>query len=286
MKMNWIPDEHPEWLASGKLVTCDMEMVPYEDHRMRTIRVWTPDSYDGVKRFPVIYMHDGQGVFEDESKPDDMLHMDRILTELAKEGIEAIVVAIDTSRMRLQELTPPGPRAEIKVDPNNPRSRVDPGPSTTDTYMAFVIDTLKPIIDADFTTLPDAKNTVIGGGSAAGSASLYMSLQRPDVFGKGIVLSPGLPRFTLEGLLNIVDDYDLQRIKDSRIAFYNGDQGLDATSFLYVSAVYRRFKERGVDRSQMMALFDTRESHTSLAWNRYLPEILRFLFIEDNTRKL
>ena len=286
MKLEMTPYEHPEWIHSGKLFTFEMEMVPYPDRRQRIIRVWLPEDYDGEKRFPVIYCHDGQGVFEDETRPDEMLHFDRIMTELKAEGIEAIVVAIDTCEKRLEELTPPGPRAEAKADPDNPRLRISAGESTTDLYMAFVKDTLKPLIDENFRTLPDAKNTCVGGASAAGSCSLYMALQHPEVFGRAIVLSPGLPRFTLEGLLGIVDQYDLSRLKDSRIAFYNGDQGLDATSLLYVVSVYRRFKERGLDRTQIMARIDTRESHRSSAWSSNLPELLRFLFLEGNAKQL
>ena len=48
-----------ELIPSGTLQTFETEMIPYPDHRRRTIRVWLPGDYDGVKRFPVIYLHDG-----------------------------------------------------------------------------------------------------------------------------------------------------------------------------------------------------------------------------------
>ena len=97
-----------ELLPYGTMQSFEMEMTPYPDHRTRTIRVWLPDDYDGVKRFPVVYMHDGQGLFlsgDGRAK----LEPDRALTKLREEdGISAIVVGIDTaptSESRLFRLT-------------------------------------------------------------------------------------------------------------------------------------------------------------------------------------
>ena len=53
-------EEHSEWVKKGKLFTFEMEMSTMPDKRRRTIRVWLPELYDGVRRFPVLYLHDGQ----------------------------------------------------------------------------------------------------------------------------------------------------------------------------------------------------------------------------------
>lgn len=285
MRLELLPFEHPEWIYSGKLFTVEMEMVPYPDRRRRTIRIWLPESYDGVRRYPVVYFHDGQYVFTNPEQPN-VLRADETITRLADEGIEAIIVGVDTGDRRLEELTPPGPRSVLPFNPLFPAQKPSAGESTTDTYMTFIADTLKPLIDSEFMTLPDPSNTCIAGVSAGGSCSLYMAMYRPEVFGRAIAFSPGLPRFTLEGLMDIVDNYDISRLKESRIVFYNGDQGLDATSLLYVVQVYRRFKERGLDRTQLMMLTDSREAHLYAAWGKYFPEFMRFLFEKDNTKAI
>ncbi|MBR6321746.1 MAG: hypothetical protein IKR59_02645 [Lachnospiraceae bacterium] len=284
MNLELRPYEYPELIPEGTIQTFELEMVPYPDHRRRRILVWLPADYDGVKRFPVIYLHDGQGVFECNDGRNK-LQADRAVVSLKKEGFSAIVVGIDTSMDRGAELTPPLPRGERGAVVNGHRIPLIDEPSSTDFYADFVVSTLKPLIDENFMTLPDFKNTCVGGISAGGSASYYMFLRNPEVFGRAIVCSPGFPMFSLEKLLALLDEYDFEKLKDHRIAFYNGDQSIDVTSVDYVLAVYRKFKEKGMDRLHSMFILDTRQSHNEAAWAKYLPELLHFLFAEDNSEK-
>ena len=278
MKLELKPYTCPERIPAGTAYTFEIEMKPYPDHRTRTIRVWLPPEYDGERRFPVVYMHDGQNVLG--HMPDNStLNTDGALMS---RGIAAIVVAIDTcDEVRITELTPPYPRTGLV---NGERIPVFELPSTTETYAEFVIHTLKPLIDENFLTLPDAEHTCVGGISAGGSASYYMFMRNPEVFGKAIVCSPGFPVFPLSWLLNMVEEYDFSRLNDHRIAFYNGDQTLDVTSLDSVLAVYRKFKEKGMDGKHCMFLLDTRQEHYEGAWEKYMPELLDFLFAADNSQ--
>ncbi len=275
------PYEHSDQIPHGTLQTFEMEMTPYPDRRTRTIRVWLPEEYDGVKRFPVIYLHDGQSVFrglDDRAKWD----IDRILTDLAPEGISAIVVAVDTAPTRGSELTPPYPMVMKAREVGGVPVPVIREESTHELYAEFLIRYLKPEIDATFRTLPDALHTCIGGGSAGGNASYSLFLHHPDVFGKAMVFSPGFPLFPLEVLLDELEHYDFSRLTGHRICFYNGDQGIDVTSTFAVMEVYRKLRAMGMDATQNMALIDTRQTHYESGWSIYLPEMLRFLFLENN----
>lgn len=266
--------EYQKDIVGGKIVTFEMEMVPYPDHRTRKIRVYLPDAYDGVRRFPVIYMHDGQGVFRNE-QDEVKIDMDRALTET---GVEAIVVAIDNAETRGTELTPAAPRGEVGAVVRGYKIPVIPGESTTDLYADFVIGALKSSIDENFRTLTGPENTTIGGISAGGTTSYYMMLRNPEVFGKAIICSPGFPMFDLNGMLKILDEYDFTKLEGHKFAFYNGDQSIDVTSVDHVLAVYRKLMEKGIDKEHLMFLLDTRQSHCNEAWKKYMPEILRFLF--------
>lgn len=285
MKLELTPYEHNDLIPNGQVLTFEMEMTPYPDARRRTIRVWLPGDYDGVKRFPVVYMHDGQGLFR-APNGRAAFDVDRILTDLTKEGISAIVVGIDTDmKNRRTELTPPLPRGE---NPDAVPSKFGlpafTEASTTDLYADFVIDYLKPAIDENFMTLTDPVNTCVAGASAGGSASFYMMLRNPEIFGRAIVFSPGFPRFPKDLLLKYLDDYDFAKIADHRIAFYNGDQGLDQSSVDHVLAVYRKMREKGLDNQHCMFLLDTRQSHYAAGWSKHLPELLRFVFAADNSQ--
>jgi predicted alpha/beta superfamily hydrolase len=91
-------------LASGRMVTFRTEMKPYEDHRMRTIRVLLPKDYDGTKRFPVLYLHDGQNLFAGHDRMQKW-YVDRAMKTLSKEGLSIIIVGIDTAATRFSELS-------------------------------------------------------------------------------------------------------------------------------------------------------------------------------------
>lgn len=277
--------EYGEAVPEGKVYAFSMVMTPYPDKRTRRIRVWLPAAYDGKRRFPVIYMHDGQNVIAGEGDPLNKLYMDRAVSVMAKEyGLSAIVVAVDTSDDRGAELTPPYERNGRGVAVNGFHIPIIDEKSSTDLYARFIVEDLKPVIDDCFLTLPDVMNTYVGGISAGGSASYYMILEYPEVFGRAIVMSPGFPMFSMEALLKMLDGYDMSRLEGHRIAFYNGDQGIDVTSVDYVLAVYRKLKALGMDEKHCMFLLDTRQTHYETAWAKWLPEMLRFLMPEDNSQ--
>lgn len=174
-------EDHSEWVKRGKLVTCQIAMDPMPDKRMRTIRVWTPESYDGVRRFPVLYLHDGQVVFPEKANPGmGSWGCDQHISELEPE-CQCMVVAIDTSDDRSNELLPP---LKPNLNFGGPRRSDAPKPNPLGGFYAdFVKNTLKPIIDGSFMTLPDAAHTAVGGASMGGLESLYMTFRDPTCSG-------------------------------------------------------------------------------------------------------
>ncbi len=148
--------------------------------RARALRLYLPPSYESApaKRYPVIYMHDAQNLFDDATSYAGEWGVDETLDEFARQrGFEAIVVGIDHGGdERLHELSPW----------TNPKF----GPAQGEQYMAFVVDTVKPFIDARYRTLPGRENTAIIGSSMGGLMSHYALLRYPQVFGKAAIFSP------------------------------------------------------------------------------------------------
>jgi predicted alpha/beta superfamily hydrolase len=273
--------ERPELVSRGRLLTFEIAMRPIPDGRMRTIRVWLPEEYDGARRFPVLYLHDGNMVFPPQDSPANMgsWEVDRRVSELPEE-LHCIVVGVDTSDDRACELLPPYKR--------NPAHRIPRAPGMPPVvalggyYADFVRDTLKPVIDANFMTLPDAAHTGIGGASMGGLMALYMTLRDPDVFGRSLVLSPGLD-ILHEDCLELIDAYDPARLADVRIYMYSGDQTFDVTIAPAAMTVYRRIKDSlKIDAKRLCLVIDSRESHWGRSWSKYTPDGLRYLFSEDN----
>jgi predicted alpha/beta superfamily hydrolase len=126
----------------------------------------------------VIYMHDAQNLFDDATSYAGEWGIDETLDAFARtRGFEAIVVGIDHGDAeRVRELSPW----------TNPRY----GPAAGEQYMAFVVDVVKPFIDARYRTRPDRENTAIAGSSMGGLVSHYALLRYPQVFGKAAIFSP------------------------------------------------------------------------------------------------
>jgi predicted alpha/beta superfamily hydrolase len=148
--------------------------------RERTVRLYLPPSYAARadKRYPVIYMHDGQNLFDDATSYAGEWGIDETMDTLARtRGFEAIVVGVDNGgEQRLRELSP--------------WTNAKYGSAQGEQYMAFVVDTVKPWIDAHYRTQAGRESTAIAGSSMGGLISHYALLRYPQVFGKAAIFSP------------------------------------------------------------------------------------------------
>ena len=163
--------------ASVLLITPPLHMAGLD--RDRSIRVYLPPSYgNGKRRYPVLYMHDGQNLFDDATSFVGEWDVDESMDALAKSnGIEVIVVGIDHGQdKRISELSPWA----------NPKYGVAEGRQ----YMDFVVGTVKPYIDQHFRTRRGRKDTGILGSSLGAMTSHYAIYQYPQVFGKAGLFSP------------------------------------------------------------------------------------------------
>jgi predicted alpha/beta superfamily hydrolase len=147
--------------------------------RKRQLRLYLPPGYaTSGKRYPVLYMHDGQNLFDSATAYSGEWKVDETLDALARDGkLELIVVGIDNGQdKRLTEL--------------NAWTHPKFGEAEGRQYMDFIVNTVKPIIDRDYRTLPDRANTAVMGSSMGGLISHYAINQYPDVFSKAGVFSP------------------------------------------------------------------------------------------------
>lgn len=148
--------------------------------RNRRIWIYLPPDYDQTgKKYPVIYMHDGQNLFDEETGFFGEWQVDETLNDLHSRGYNVpIVVGIDNGgNHRANEYLP-------YFFPN-----LNAG-GEGDEYMEFIVQTLKPYIDNEFRTMPEKESTGIMGSSFGGVISLYGAIKYQDVFGKCGPFSP------------------------------------------------------------------------------------------------
>jgi predicted alpha/beta superfamily hydrolase len=146
----------------------------------RDLLVYLPRSYGrGDRRYPVIYMHDGQNLFDRATSFGEEWEVDQTLEEVSGEGLETIVVGIPNTDGRLDEYSPFHDRKHGQG-------------GRGDEYLDFIVRTVKPIVDRDFRTRPEREATGIAGSSMGGLISLYAFFRRPETFGSAGVMSPAL----------------------------------------------------------------------------------------------
>ncbi len=153
----------------------------------RDVVVYLPPSYRRSRQtYPVIYMHDGQNLFDPATSFAGEWGVGRAMRSAARRGLEAIVVGV------------PNMGAE-RIEEYSPFHR---GPA----YAAFLADTLKPAVDERFRTRPSPEDTVIAGSSMGGLISLWALFRHQETFGAAGVLSPSL-WFADGGIFSEVDRF-------------------------------------------------------------------------------
>ena len=184
---------YPDWrgasgTVAGRVLVRPEVRDPTTGSR-RHILVHVPPALgrsSSARRYPVLYMHDGQNLFDAATGPDAEWQIDETMEALAHEGLEAIVVGIPNA-----EVTVP-PRAEGRALEYTAYPPPDRPGGGADAYLEFLAGTVKPLVDASFPTLPEPRATGIAGSLLGGLISLYAVLARGDVFGFAGVLSPAL----------------------------------------------------------------------------------------------
>lgn len=235
----------------------------------RGYRVITPRGYDQqpTRRYPVLYLHDGQNVFEPGSFGDWLA--DSTAERLTRLGVmrEVILVGMDNTSNRLNDYAAP-----------------DSGGWSNGRYLTYVVNELKPLIDAQYRTLTGPHDTGVLGSSMGGQASLWFGWDRPDVFTKLGVFSGAWSVFT-SGFYDRVRNQP--RREALRIYLDSGDSG--TASDLFWTTVNLRdnlinpARAGGVGGASVLEgdlrhVYGPGQIHNEGAWAARLPGCLEFLF--------
>ncbi|MCU0625361.1 MAG: alpha/beta hydrolase-fold protein [Gemmatimonadaceae bacterium] len=164
--------------ASVSLVADSMHMTPLD--RQRRVAIYLPPDYaTSTRRYPVVYLQDGQNVFDGARAFAGEWGVDETLDSLhARTGLGVIVVAIDNDGRHRMDEYDPWRSADTRLGGGEGRA-----------YLDFIAQTLKPLIDARYRTRPEAAQTMLAGSSMGGLIALAGALERPTVFGRAAIFS-------------------------------------------------------------------------------------------------
>ena len=247
-------------VGNTKILTLDFFMPQLGRQR----RIWAylpPDYYTSTGHYPVLYMQDGQNLFDLVYSFSDEWHVDESMDSLASVfSPEAIVIGIDNGDTeRINEYSP-------WVNPAY-------GGGEGDAYVSFICNTLKPFIDSYFRTLPDRENTGIMGSSMGGLISFYAAIKHQDVFSKAGILSPSF--WFADSVYTFIKSQG--HLHDMRIYFVAGTDE-DSSMIPDMQNVYDTLLSSGFSGAEMNLQTLPGGQHSEYYWSIDYPPAFEWLF--------
>ncbi|MBX2876244.1 MAG: hypothetical protein KTR30_29260 [Saprospiraceae bacterium] len=237
--------------------------------KTRRISALLPFDYEtSGKNYPVLYLQDGQNLFDDYA-PFGNWAIDKKLATLAELGLgDIIVIAIDHAEEdRVKEFTP-------SVGGNL-------GKGEGKKYVRFLADTLKPYVDKHFRTIPDRTHTGIGGSSMGGLISIYAGLMYPEVYGRLLIFSPSLwaaPNIHFHAI-------NLEEAHDTRVYIYAGE-GESNTMVPNIKKFQQAVQNQGSAANVEFDLsIDPHGHHNEAQWGREFPKAIAWLFFNKSSEE-
>ncbi len=284
--------------ALPKVVSGKIERIENFQSRYitaRNIDIWLPEGYSEKLKYAVLYMHDGQMLFDpDQSWNKQAWNIDDVATDLLnnKKIKNFIVVGIwNGGQTRHTDYFPQRPFEQLtEIEKDTVSEQLQRAGRTTvnfqpqsDKYLEFIVKELKPYIDKKYAVHTNRKNTFMAGSSMGGLISIYAICEYPKIFGGAACMSTHWPgTFTLENnpvpkeFLNYLKA-NLPNPKTHKIYFDYGDQTLDALYAEIQKRVDSIMLEKGYDNNSWITRYFPGENHSEESWNKRLDIPLEFL---------
>jgi len=234
----------------------------------RDVIIWFPPSYDEStsKRYPVLYMHDGQNIIDPTTSAFGIdWQVDETSDSLINENLmnEIIVVGIYNTKHRRSDY-----------------SHNDTGYA----YMRWVVNELKPLIDKTYRTKPDRENTAVAGSSMGGLISFMMLWEYSDIFSKAACFSPAFKVDRFDFVKN-VRNFDGKK-KIIKLYIDNGGVGLDARLQPGIDEMIQTLVLKGYELDKDIIYFiDKDAEHNEPAWANRMYKPLLWFFGKENKNK-
>jgi predicted alpha/beta superfamily hydrolase len=251
----------------------------------RNVDVWLPEGYTASKKYAVLYMHDGQMLFDSTTNWNhEEWGVDETVCKLmaANQIKNCIVVAVWNTALRHPEYFPQKPfysmskadqqrMLEIGKDKGVPL--IGNGP-VADNYLKFLVFELKPYIDSHFSTKTNQQNTFIAGSSMGGLISMYAICEYPAIFGGAACLSthwPGIFTTNNNPIPAAFFHYlkmHLPSPKNHKLYFDYGSKTLDSLYKPYQLQADHIIKEAGYSQNNWLTREFPGDDHSERSWNK------------------
>lgn len=260
------PEVKKNTLSSNVTVLSENFNIP----QLKTSRkIWIylpPDYATSGKKYPVVYMEDGQNLFSDATSYSGEWKVDETLNALFSQNkTDAIVIGIENGGAE-------------RLNEYSPWKNAKYGGGKGDLYTDFLANTLKPYVDKHYRTLSQAKYTGLIGSSMGGLISFYAGVKYPNKFGKLGIFSPSF-WFAPQDLTFYLNK-NAKKLKASKIYFYAGlKESEEMVSD--IKKTETQLLKQGVPQKNIFIKLDANGTHSESFWSREFGEAFEWLF-ENN----
>ncbi|MBR5118350.1 MAG: alpha/beta hydrolase [Muribaculaceae bacterium] len=271
------PVEAPQQVSSGRLEFFPQFKSQYIE--ARNVTVWLPDGYVVGEPCDVLYMHDGQMLFDATTTWNKQeWKVDEVMGRLIAEGKikRCIVVGVDNSNNRLNDYFP---TKCYQYVPEELRADVDVSVYKGDEYLRFLVEEVKPFIDNRYKPLTSREHTFVMGSSMGGLISMYALCEYPQVFGGAVCMSTHLsmnffnPKFNSKAWTAGFRDYVKAKLPaaNTRLIYMDrGDVELDGTYGPYQYSMDKMIQGLGWDSDHFESLIFEGHQHMEIYWAQRL----------------
>lgn len=242
----------------------------------RNRRIWLylpPDYGTSSKKYPVLYMHDGQNLFSNATAPFGEWEVDEALNNLHAQGDwGCIVVGIDHG-------------GQHRLDEYSPWVHPQYGGGQGDEYVDFITSTLKPYIDANYRTMPGRSSTAIAGSSMGGLISMYALAERQDVFSKAGVFSPAFWFSQGQAAAHVAAHPKQGNVRVYFLAGADEENDGGASNYVVedIQAVVNAMSAAGFGPDEQSFNVIADGEHSEWFWRREFPAAYQWLFANWST---
>ena len=255
----------------------------------RDVMVWLPEGYDSSKKYAVLYMHDGQMLFDKSTSWNKQSwNVDSVAQILQNDNLTRpfIVVGINNHpEGRLFDYMPRKALDYIAKD-DTLLAKYDMNMFVADNYLRFIVEELKPFIDKNYSTSPERGSTFIAGSSMGGLISMYAICEYPHIFGGAACLSTHSPLVITDTPAEVpvwakaFRDYLNDKLPDPNTAYIYmdcGDRTIDAGYIPLQMQINELFKTKGWGTAHFRCKLFPGHAHDENSWESRLHIPLEFL---------
>lgn len=273
--------------GSATVASGSLERYPsFESQNVgaRDVTVWLPDGYTAGEPCDVLYMHDGQMLFDSTVTWNGQeWEADEVMSRLISAGKtrRCIIVGVDNTWDRLDEYFPD----KSLQYANGGKPRVGEK-AKGDAYLRFMVNELKPFIDERYKPLTTREHTFMMGSSMGGLISMYALCEYPQVFGGAVCMSTHLsmnffnPKFNSEAWAAGFRDYVKDHLPEANTCLLYmdcGDAGYDSQYIPYEYKIVKMIQSMGWDSDHFMDRVFCGHDHNETFWAQRLHYPLKFI---------